>query len=201
VKPALYNFCRNYATLKMAPAMAAKVTGESWCLDRLIGETADTAETATSEAGSLHGCDSKCDRMRLPRLRIWPVMLAVAVVAIGSASCVWGAKSRRLSAIAAQCEAEEAEFRQALAIEIEHKKGWGGVVTNIKAKIADAIDQHNNDNNRAELARARRVVAGINQRIQQYREFADSARASAVVYRRAARYPWLSAPTVPSESE
>jgi IS1 family transposase len=36
-----YNFCRKHATLKMTPAMAAKVTGELWSLDRLIGEMAD----------------------------------------------------------------------------------------------------------------------------------------------------------------
>jgi IS1 family transposase len=34
-----YNFCWRHGTTRVTPAMAAKVTGELWSLDRLIGET------------------------------------------------------------------------------------------------------------------------------------------------------------------
>jgi hypothetical protein len=34
---AVYNFCRVHATLQGAPAMAADLTDQAWCVDELLG--------------------------------------------------------------------------------------------------------------------------------------------------------------------
>lgn len=40
---AWYNFCRPHMTLKTTPAVAAGLAGETWSVERLLGESANAA--------------------------------------------------------------------------------------------------------------------------------------------------------------
>jgi hypothetical protein len=123
--------------------------------------------------------------MKLPRPRIWSLMLAVAIVAVGSASWVWVGKSREYSMMAAKYESQELRFRK-------YAESWQ---LRIKA-WARRLDT--NKYSEADRTTIQMEIARCDNEFRIERRFADDSHASAATYRRAARYPWLAAPSDPT---
>jgi hypothetical protein len=135
--------------------------------------------------------------MKLPRPRIWLLLLAVAIVAVGAASWVWRVKAKRLLAIAVQREAEESRLLSKAA----SSERWNRAESELLAVVVEAEAQPPTPMDEALRRGLQKRISKSNKGIRKYRRLAASAHASAVSYRRAARYPWLGVRLVEPSSD
>jgi hypothetical protein len=125
--------------------------------------------------------------MRLPRFRIWVLMLIVALAALGSAALVLIRRSTQYSMIAAEFENRETTCLR----EIEDRQPK---LKKIRGLLESAHSKH--------AGRPRDpLFLTLEQHVGEYKLLAESARAQAIAYRRAARYPWLGQPDVKPASK
>jgi hypothetical protein len=130
--------------------------------------------------------------MKLPRPRIWLLMLVVAVVAVGSASWAWARKARRVSQAAAQCEGQESFYRDMLKQSGELRDSWASRVVELELEAQsvthtpDAIEDMS-----VKILSAQEAVKDMDLLVQECRILIANAHESADSYRKAARYPWL----------
>ena len=140
--------------------------------------------------------------MRLQRLRIWALMLVVALAALGSWSLVLVKRSR-------------VYYSRAFALE-QRAIGWeksashyDKLVSLIEDSVARSRGQLRNyelqygvnDRMRRSIEEEKEVLGHTKQQAAELHQSAAEARVNATAYRRAARYPWLGAPRVKPHSE
>jgi hypothetical protein len=110
-------------------------------------------------------------------------MLVVAIVAVGSASWAWRANARRLSMVAAKRELVATNLLR-IAASLEEKNRW-------RAETIARLKELGYQSSGRLIKSFRRTMVDNDDLIGGCRRSATSAHASAVSYRRAARYPWL----------
>jgi hypothetical protein len=141
--------------------------------------------------------------VRLPRVRIWFLMLVVALAALGSAGWVLLKRSREYTELASMHRSiEKAHLWDATTMEQIAADIQKTVETNLIA--AQAIERDTlvpNGIERLDRIEARRaqyapVVRDYEQSAAESRREARLERALAAAFDRAARYPWLGAPRI-----
>jgi hypothetical protein len=127
--------------------------------------------------------------MRMPRIRLWLLMVVVVLAASLAAGWAWETKARRLAKIAARREREEAVFREVLAGYRKQNRALAEMIDSLGDDPEP--DRPNVGDIQAEIGLMHRQMVNNEEYIRSYQQLADSAHASAVTYRKAARYPWL----------
>jgi hypothetical protein len=156
--------------------------------------------------------------MRLPKFRIWVLMLVVALAALASIGWVWVRRSRDYSKLANQYASLEKITLSLVSSSGQSIERARASVQSAKAHV-DRMDEFAGDpvaashSDLLELIRRERVKA--NERLtsaverltqeerdaHEYRRDAVSQHAMSAAYRRSARFPWLGPPRVKPESE
>jgi hypothetical protein len=128
--------------------------------------------------------------MRLPHVRNWIVMLVVAFAGLGAASWSWARKAKRLSAVAAQREMEELRWT-AMASHCDSKLHYLSEALVEYNKVVAEVGAGKSEQRQPDADEIKRRITHHDNEARKYRRLAASAHASAVSYRRTARYPWL----------
>jgi hypothetical protein len=127
-----------------------------------------------------------CLRRRLnrtpPRVRIWLLMLVVALVALGSSAWPLARRSKQYRTMAVYYETRETSWRR--------PQRRYEIVGQRYRKISES---QRRTRLKGELELAARRAENL---ASKTREFADGDHTIAVAYRRAARYPWLGPPRI-----
>ncbi len=122
--------------------------------------------------------------MRIPRARIWLLMLAVAVIAFGLAASKSG----------------WAKYREFMLLAEESDRSLGHLRTEVLGELAD-VDLMENTiallraldtrKSKADIEALRRRIAVTRELIKMEREIVECEEARGSLYRRAALFPWM----------
>jgi hypothetical protein len=156
--------------------------------------------------------------MRFPRLRIWLLMLLVALAALGSFALVLWTQSRQYSELAIVHEKQAATLAAAIkrakfliSLSLDHPKHNLQLLSLRRQlrRLTDADDTRVNDRGQEAIegAEAEKIAQMELANIEQAKRTAESEYGALErvlliefdrvrTYRRAARYPWLGAPRV-----
>jgi hypothetical protein len=133
--------------------------------------------------------------MRLPRVRIWLVMLAVAIVAVGSATWVLWKRSAEYARLATQCETHEFNFR----LDLEHfesLKRFNQEEIESLRETLPGLDGDSFEVVQRQIKEAQDEIQEFDDLSRACSQHVAAAHANVAVCRRSVRFPWLGAPRV-----